>query len=149
MNPLLATVEPLAVQGEVHRVGVGALAQSESVAPAGGEIDGVPAAAFEAGAVPSRERRHFVEEEELSVVAAPDVAMPVLEFEHAADPPPRRPAPTGEELVGGVNFPAAIAHEEPARRDSVKLSERIDPILQRHGAALARLDLRHDPITSE
>jgi hypothetical protein len=38
-----------------------------------------------------------------------------------------------------MEAPAAVAHEQPARRRGKQISERIDPILQRHGASNHRL----------
>ena len=62
------------------------------------------------------ERRRFVEEEQLGVARAPDVAPAALEFADAGDPLPARPAPPPERLVVAVEAAAAIAHQRAARR---------------------------------
>ena len=69
---------------------------------------GILAAAFEARPMTGGQRRRLVEEEQLGVIAAPDVALAIFEVEHAADPLPRGPAPARQRLLVGV---------ECARRD--------------------------------
>ena len=92
------------------------------------------AAAFEAGPMASRERRRFIKKEQLGIEAAPDVAMPSLEVENAADPLPRRPAAVRQCLYIGVKTTAAVAHEQPTCRYSGQVAERRDAILQRRSA---------------
>src|SRR6185295_14266797 len=94
----------------------------------------VGAPAFEARTVASRERGDLVEEEQLGVVAAPDVALASLEVQDAADPLPRRPAPVSQGAVVAMKLAAAIAEQQPARGIGDERTERIDAILQRHGA---------------
>src|SRR3954468_13328816 len=91
---------------------------------------GIPAPAFEARPVAGGESSRLVEEEQLRVPAAPDVALAALEVEHAANPLPRRPAPPRQPLLVGMNPAAAIAHVEPTRRRREQFAERIDPVLQ-------------------
>jgi hypothetical protein len=86
------------------------------------------------GAVAGRERGRLVEEEELGVEAAPDVALAALEVEHAADPAPRRPAPGVERARIGVEAAAAVAEQRAARRHGEERAEGVDAILQRHGS---------------
>jgi hypothetical protein len=100
--------------------------------PGPGESLRILAAAFEAGPVSGGERGRLIEEKQLGVIAAPDVALAVLEVEHAADPLPRRPAPLGQPLIVGVDASAAVAYEQAARRRGDQLAERIDAVLQGH-----------------
>src|SRR5437660_451822 len=89
-----------------------------------------PGARMPAGPVSSGERGRLVEEKQLGVITAPDVALAVLEVEHAADPLPRRPAPPGQLLIVGVEASATIAHEQAARGRRKQLAKRIDAVLQ-------------------
>ena len=73
------------------------------------------AAAFEAGPVAGGERGRLVEEKQLRVIAAPDVALPALEAQHAADPLPRCVAPFRQRPVVAMEFAAAIAEQRAAR----------------------------------
>src|SRR5207244_2659247 len=88
MNAFGAAVQALGLQHEVHR----GRAQ-RPIRECGRKSLRVLAAAFETRPVPGRERRHLVEEKKLRIALAPDVAMPALEVEHAADPLARRVTP--------------------------------------------------------
>src|SRR5262245_954464 len=105
MPALGAAVEALAVQDVVHVAGARPCPEPECLFPAIGERHGILAPALEARPVSCGERRHLVEEEQLGVGAPPDVAVPLLEFEHAADPGPRDPAPPCQSLCIGVKAP--------------------------------------------
>ena len=93
-----------------------ALGSLNASLPEAGESLRILAPAFKARPVPGGERGHLVEEKQLGVIAAPDVALAALEIQHAADPLPRRPAALGQLSVVGVDAPAAVAHEQAARR---------------------------------
>ena len=80
------------------------------------------------------ERGRLVEEEELRVVPAPDVAAPVLEFADANEPVLVFPAAAAKSLIVAMQPPAAIAHEPATLGDGVQFAERIDAILQRPGS---------------
>src|SRR5664279_1727190 len=80
------------------------------------EVFRILAAAFETWPMPGGQRRHFVEEKQFGVAVTPYLAMALVEFEPAADPLPRHPAALSKSLVGTMQTPAAVAHEQPARR---------------------------------
>ena len=86
-------VEPLGVQHLIHRRRRRAFLLAGEQRRKGFRV---LAPAFEAGPVAGRERRHLIEKKQLGVIAAPDVALTVLELEHAADPLPRGPAAPGQ-----------------------------------------------------
>src|SRR6185437_4837325 len=88
----------------------------------------VLAPAFEARPVAGGERCHLVEKEQLGVIAAPDVALAVVEFEYAADPLPRYPAASRQRLIVEMKFAAAIAHQRPARWIGEQVTKGIDAI---------------------
>ena len=130
MHALGLAGEPLAMQHRVHSGGGRALFL---VGKQRGEMLGVLAPAFEARPVAGGERRHLVEEEQLAIALAPDLAMAVVEVELAADPLLRHPAPAAQFAPCVMQPPAAIAHEQPARRARKQMAERIDAVLQWHG----------------
>jgi hypothetical protein len=130
VQTLGAAVKPLGVQHQIHLVGARALAKLERLCQNRAKRFGILAPAFEAGPVPGGERGHLVEKKQLGVIAAPDVALAVLEVEHAADPLPRRPAALGQLRSSVVEAPAAIAHEQAARAGREPFAEWIDAILQ-------------------
>ena len=78
-------------------------------------------------------RGRLVEEEQLGVALPPDVAVPSLELEDAADPTARHPSAQPERAVVAVKVPPAIAEEQPARGIGEELPERIDAVGERHG----------------
>ena len=90
--------------------------------------------ALEARAVTGGERGRLVEEKELRVIPAPDVAAPALEFADANEPVLVFPAAAAQGLIVAMQPPAAIAHQAAALGDGVQFAERIDAILQRPGA---------------
>ena len=53
-----------------------------------------------------RKSGYFIEEEQFRVVAAPHIALPILEFENATDPLPRYPTAASQRPVGGVKLAA-------------------------------------------
>jgi hypothetical protein len=93
---------------------------------------GIPAAALETRPMAGGKRRDLVEEEQLRVVAAPHVALAALELQHAADPLARHPAPRTERFVVAMEFSAAIAEQSASRGCRKEVTERIDPVWQRH-----------------
>ena len=80
------------------------------------------------------ERGRLVEEKELRVISAPDVAAAVLEFADADEPVLVLPAAAAQRLIVAMQPPAAIAHHPAALSDGVQFAERIDAILQRPGS---------------
>jgi hypothetical protein len=129
MPALGPSIQALAVQHLVHFAGARPRVQALRFTPSLGKGQRVRAAAFEAGPVPGRERGRFVEKEQFGIEAVPHVAAATPEIEHAANPLPRHPAPRCQRLCGGMQAPAAIAHEQAARRRGKELSERIDAVL--------------------
>jgi len=91
--------------------------------------------AFEAGPVTGGERGHLVEKKQFAIAVAPHLAVAIVEFETAADPLLRRPAPCAKLVVPIVQSPAAIAHEQSARRIGEQSAKRIDAVLQGHRRA--------------
>ena len=65
-------------------------------------------------------------------VASERIALPVLEFQDAADPLPGGPAPRAERAVVAVKLAAAIAEQRAARGRYDQLAGWIDAVLQRH-----------------
>src|SRR6478609_4321489 len=129
MSSLGLAVQPLGVEDSVHRVRRCALllARKQDC-----KSFGILAAALETRPMAGGERRNLVEEEQLRVGAAPHVALAALEFQHAADPPPRHPTPQAERFAVAMKFPPAIAEQSASRGCREEVTERIDPILQRH-----------------
>src|SRR5580698_10051995 len=89
------------------------------------------AAALEAGAVPGGEGGRLVEEKQLRVILAPDVAAPSLEFADANEPVLGLPAAAAQSPIVAMQPPAAITHEAAAVSDRAQFAEGIDAILQR------------------
>ena len=77
------------------------------------EAFGILAPAFETRPVSGGESYHLIEEEQLGVAIAPHGAMAIVEFELAANPLLRCPAPSAEFLAIIVQPPATIAHQCP------------------------------------
>src|SRR5271154_541370 len=90
--------------------------------------------ALETGAVARGERGRLVEEKELRVVPAPDVAAPALELADADEPVLVLPAAAAQRPVVAMQSSAAIAHHPAALSDGAQFAERIDAILQRAGS---------------
>jgi len=132
VHALGLAVETLGVQTFVHRGGAGARLPAREQR---GESFRLLAPAFETRPVTGGERRHLVEEEQFGVAVAPDVAVAIIEVEAAADPLLRRPASRAKLAVLIVQAPAAIAHEQSARRIGEQAAKRIDAVLQGHRRA--------------
>src|SRR5271154_3949503 len=111
---------------------MGPRAQPFCLTPRLGKRFGILAPAFETRPMPSRECRRLVEKEQLGVIAAPDVTLPALEIEHAANPLPRRPAPLRQCFGVGMETPAAVTKQGSPRGRCIEFTERIDAVLQRH-----------------
>ena len=134
-------IHTLGMQHLIHRRGAGALVAAVRPGPQFGEPVGVGAPAFEAGPVTGGERRGLVQEEQLGVaIGLHDLAMPALELEHAGDPLSGGPAAGPDGLVGCVEGPAAIAHQQASMRRGDDLALGGDAVLERHAqsAKLAR-----------
>jgi hypothetical protein len=124
--------ETLGVQTFVHRGGASARLSAREQR---GELFRLLAPAFEAGPVTGGERGHLVEKKQFAIAVAPYLAVAIVEFETAADPLLRRPAPCAKLAVPIVQSPAAIAHEQSARRIGEQSAKRIDAVLQGHRRA--------------
>jgi len=61
------------------------------------------------------ESGHLIEEKQLGVIAAPDVAPTILELQHAADPLTRRKTLRSQRLVIVMKLAATIAKHRAAR----------------------------------
>ena len=85
--------------------------------------------AFGARPVTGSQGSNFVEEEWFGVTVAPNVAMPILKLELAADPLPRRPTPRCQVPVIVMDSSAAIAHEQPTRRNGGQFAKWVDAVL--------------------
>ena len=132
MHALDLAVEALGVQHFVHRASTGARLPAREQR---GESFRVLAPAFETGPVTGGERRHLVEKEQFAIAVAPHLAMAIVEFEAATNPLLRGPAPRAELALPIVQSPAAIAHEQSARRVGEQAAKRIDAVLQGHRRA--------------
>src|SRR5215813_11976601 len=132
MPSFVAPQESLAVKHGIH-LGRARRWASVSLRPSRTKSVRLLAPAVEARPMAGRERRGFVEEEELGP-AAPrhDLAPDASELADAGDPGLRRPAPAQQGARGRIMDDAAIAHEEPALRDGDDVAERRHPVLQRH-----------------
>ncbi len=86
------------------------------------------------------------------IAVAPDLAMPALERQHAADPLPRGPAALAQCLVVAMKTPAAIAEKQCRARASRSVRRKDRPgsaaAHQRFSAACARLRRRVEPGSS-
>lgn len=132
MKTLRTSPQTLTMENVVHSSGVRPRAQAICVTPFPGKCQRILAAALKTRSVSRRERRRLIKKKQLGIGAPPDVAMPPLEIEHAADPLPRRPAAAGERPCIHMEPAAAVAHEQPTRRHSDEIAKRRDSILQRH-----------------
>ncbi|MGB8243568.1 MAG: hypothetical protein WCF76_06690, partial [Pseudolabrys sp.] len=72
---------------------------------------GVAATTFKTRPMARCKSRHFVEEKQFRVEAAPYIALAILEFEHATDPLPGCPASAGQRPIGGVKPATAITQQ--------------------------------------
>lgn len=111
VKALRTPLQTLTMENVVHLSGAGPRAQATCLAPFPGKCHCILAAALEAWPVSRRQRRRLIEKKELGIEAPPDVAMPPLEIEHAADPLPRRPAAAGQRPCIRMEPAAAVAHE--------------------------------------
>jgi hypothetical protein len=82
--------------------------------------------------MPGGKRGRLVEEEQLGVAGAPDIAVPAFEVENTADPAAGHPAPRAQRAVVAVKPPAPIAEHETARGVGEQLAERIHTVGKRH-----------------
>src|SRR5262245_13875139 len=132
MNPLALAVQPLGMERIIHNCSRGAffLAGEQK-----SKLFGIFSAAFEARPMTCRERRDLVEEKQFRVAIAPDVAMPVLELEPAADPGPGDPTARCELSLRIMQPPAAIAHQGTSAGRRNQLSKRRHAVWQRHCGA--------------
>ena len=130
MAAFAAAIEPLPMQHAIDVVGAarGALLAGKSRS----KRERIGAAALETGTMPGGERGRLVQEEQLGVARAPDLAVPALEFEHATDPAARYPPARAQRAVIAMKPPAAIAEYKAARGIGEQIAERIDAIGKRH-----------------
>src|SRR4030081_1305618 len=132
MSAFRAAVETL---GVAHAVALGRAGNDAAPVPASkgaGEGLRIRPTALEAGTMAGGERGRLIEEEQLGVAFAPDVAVAALEFKPAADPAARDPAPCAERAVVAVEAPAAVAEKKSARRIRKEIAEGIDAAGERH-----------------
>src|SRR5271165_6888673 len=126
-DTLPSVMQSLAMQDLVHRV----RAEAGAVRKGGQERFCRRTPTLEARPVTCCERGRLVEKEKLRIAAPPHLAPSALESANADDPALVRPAPPGQRSVVAMEPSAAVAHHRAAGNDSVKVSERIDPVLQR------------------
>ena len=128
-------LDPLALESHVDRVGADVAVEP---APERREPVVVVPAAECARAMPRRERRRLVEEEQLGELAGLEErrAVPVLEDQPAGDPASYLPAPPDPPF--GVVQAAAIPVDQAARRCRDEVAERRDAVLERHAPVLPR-----------
>src|ERR1700731_1183821 len=131
MKPLLAMIQPLAMQHDVNVISAN-IRNTIALFPCRAKPVGVLAAAEEARAMPRRQCGRLVEEEQLGPAApAHHRAPPAAEFADASEPRPARPAPR-QRFGGGIVNDAAIAGEHPAMRRGDDVAGRRDAVLQGH-----------------
>ena len=127
MSAFCFAVQALGVKRSIHRAGRGALLLARKQPR---EKLCVAATAFKTWPMTGRKSGDLIEEEQLRIIATPHIALAILEFEDATYPLPRRPTPTSQGPVGGVNLAAAIAHQRAARRCRNEFAEGGDAVLQ-------------------
>src|ERR1700730_5200073 len=131
MKPLLAMIQPLAMQHDVDVVGEN-FCNTVALFPCRAKPVGVLAAAEEARAMARREGCGLVEKEQFGPAApAHHLAPASPEFADASEPRPARPAPR-QRFGGGIVNDAAIAGEHPAMRRGDDVAGRRDAVLQGH-----------------
>src|SRR4051794_13863725 len=114
MQPLLAPLQPLAMQNLVHvaRENIG---DSIPLLPAAAKAVGVVAATEEAWAMAGGEGGGLIEKEQFGPAPSRHhLAPPAAEFADAGDPGRRRPAFFQKSLGGGIVDDAAVAGEDSA-----------------------------------
>jgi hypothetical protein len=127
-----ARLDPSPVQHPIHNRR-GAVRGAERPPPCGLELPERCAPALETGPMPGRQRRRFVEKEQLGVAARRhDRAPATPEAELATDPAAMPPARRTQRSAGVVQD-TAVAHERAARRVGDDLTRGRHPVLQRHG----------------
>src|ERR1700730_13995657 len=132
MKPLLAMIQPLAMQHDVDVVGEN-FCNTVALFPCRPKPVGVLATAEEAWPMPRRQCGRLVEEELFGPVAPAHHCAPAApEFADASEPRPARPAPR-QRFSGGIVNDAAIAGEHAAMRRGDDLAGRRDAVLQGHG----------------
>ena len=108
MAALASIIQAFGVQDRIHLGCARRNTKFSGVHPVIGEGLRVFAAALETWPVPSRKRRHFIEEKQFSVTPAPDLALAVVEFQPAANPGARHMAACAKSAVVAMKFAAAI-----------------------------------------
>src|SRR5579872_553699 len=121
--------QPIAVQLQIDRICAGWIAEATS--PDRAEASKVFAPAFGTRPMAGRERRDFIEEEELGIaVRGHDGPPDALPFQPACDPSPElRVVHDAPRVI--VEY-AAVAHEQAASLERGDIAKRRDPVLQRH-----------------
>src|SRR5262245_10560900 len=129
MNPLTHAVQSLGMERMVHDASRGAffLAGEQQC-----KLFGIFSTALEARTVTCRKRRDLVEKKQFRVAIAPNVAMPTLELESAADPGPGDPTARCELSLRIMQPPAAIAHQGSSARRRNQFSKRRYAVWQGH-----------------
>jgi hypothetical protein len=122
-------LDPFAMERFVHRLHV-----ARSAGESGDKgFRGLPSA-LEAWAVAGGEGGGLIEEKELRVISAPDVALASLEFADANEPVLVLPAAATERLIVAMHSAAAVAHHPAGHGHGVQFAEGIDAISQRTGS---------------
>jgi hypothetical protein len=129
MDPLAFAVQPLGMEGMIHGCSRGTffLAGEQQC-----KLFGIFSAALEARPMTCRKRRDLVEKKQFRVAFAPNVAMPILEIESAADPSPGDPTAHCELSLRIMQPPAAIAHQGSSGGRRNQLSKRRYAVWQGH-----------------
>ena len=83
-------------------------------------------------------RRRLVEEEQFGITRSPDCPVPLLEVQAAADPAPRHPSPGRKRAVVAMETSTAVPEQKPAGGIRKQVTEWIDAVGKRHGAACYR-----------
>jgi citrate synthase len=136
IEPLLLKLGVYGVRADLSRV---------KTAPDLREADVVLASAEGARAVPGRERRRLVEEEELGEQSRLEERppLPALELEPAGDPTFGRKAPA--DSPGRVVQAATVPVDEPVRGVRDQLAERRDAVLEGHSRRVRERHARPAP----
>src|SRR6266852_6383070 len=132
MQPLLAMIEPIAMQHGIH-VARAHAARAVALPPRGTKPRRILAPAVEAWTMPGCERGRFIEKEQFGPASLPHHLAPAAaEFADAGDPGGTRPALPEQGLGRRIVDDAAVAGEHPAiwRCDDVAGGR--DAVLKRH-----------------
>src|SRR5262249_51399103 len=142
VHPLLAAIEPLAMQDGVDIARQHA-ADAVALLPATAKPLGVITAAEETWTMPGGKGGRFIQKEKLGPASpAHHLAPPPLELADADQPGRAGPTPPEKGLGGGIMDDAAIAGEQPPMRVGDDVASGKDAVLQGHASSPSFREVR-------